>query len=468
MACALGADDPDSLASWLPLIVAMHDIGKLSSPFQGMQHDAAQVKAQRARLEAEGFRFGRLQGQKYAHQVVSAVFVRNSWPDLEPGLPPDFLSVVRDSIGGHHGTYAPPKEMGRVRKYCDSDEPPEWAEYRAAAYRLLRHMLAPRWDGVPDVPTPPHIRPATMALTGFIVLCDWLGSDEHRFAATAPCDIDAYNERSRARAREAVDAVGFSHNRALSLVIPFAELFPDIREIRPLQRAIDDMAPQSLTWPSLTIIEAPTGEGKTEAALCLARRLAVTGPSDEIYFALPTTATSNQMFLRVCALLDRVIGSETSVKLVHGQAYLVEDDLLLQLLGDVDEEARTRAEAWFAPSKRALLAPFGVGTVDQVELTALNARYYMLRLFGLAGKVVIIDEVHAYDTYMSTILERSLRWLSALGSSVILLSATLPSTRRAALARAFAEGFGGTVETRDGSPPYPCVSTWSPSGSCRK
>ena len=95
------------------------------------------------------------------------------------------------------------------------------------------------------------------------------------------------------------------------------------------------------------------------------------------------------------------------------------------------------AREWFCGRKRGLLSPFAVGTVDQALLAALTTRHFFVRLFGLAQKTVVIDEVHAYDTYMSTLLDRLLEWLSAMGSSVILLSATLPARRRRELVRAY-------------------------------
>jgi len=92
---------------------------------------------------------------------------------------------------------------------------------------------------------------------------------------------------------------------------------------------------------------------------------------------------------------------------------------------------------WFMSSKRALLAPFGVGTVDQTFISVLRARYSVLRIFGLHRKVVIFDEVHAYDTYMTEIFTCLLAWLRAIGSSAILLSATLPRQTRQMLAQAY-------------------------------
>jgi CRISPR-associated endonuclease/helicase Cas3 len=139
-------------------------------------------------------------------------------------------------------------------------------------------------------------------------------------------------------------------------------------------------------------------------------------------------------------LQKRLHLSAKLVKLVHGQDFLVEDDLRVEPMESIepDNHHEPPALAWFAPKKKALLAPFGVGTVDQAELSALNVRHNALRMIGLAGKTIILDEVHAYDTYMTTIIKRMLTWLSALGSSVILLSATLPRARRQELVQAFA------------------------------
>lgn len=96
-----------------------------------------------------------------------------------------------------------------------------------------------------------------------------------------------------------------------------------------------------------------------------------------------------------------------------------------------------RAETWFLPRKRTLLAPFGVGTVDQALMSVLQTRHFFVRMFGLQNKVVIFDEVHAYDTYMSELFKRLLAWLRQIGVSVILLSATLPEKTRRDLTAAF-------------------------------
>ena len=126
-----------------------------------------------------------------------------------------------------------------------------------------------------------------------------------------------------------------------------------------------------------------------------------------------------------------------------------------------------KAYSWFLPRKRSLLSPFGVGTIDQALMAALHVKFGFLRLFGLAGKVLIIDEVHAYDAYMSQMLVHLLRWCRALDISVILLSATLPQRRSE---RLIAEYLGdddsqGEVEEHvSNSLPYPLITAVSKSG----
>jgi CRISPR-associated endonuclease/helicase Cas3 len=77
--------------------------------------------------------------------------------------------------------------------------------------------------------------------------------------------------------------------------------------------------------------------------------------------------------------------------------------------------------------------------VDQTFLSVLQTNHFFVRLFALGRKTVIFDEVHAYDTYMTEIFQTLLRWLRVMGSSVIILSATLPVATR----RKLVEAYGG-------------------------
>ncbi len=442
LACSLGVET-DSLIHWLPYVIALHDLGKVSASFQG------QVAAQKDRLQAEGFSFGR--SHVLHHTAVGQVFVFFDMT-VDEDMPKGLRLAVRDMVAGHHGTFLAPGNVRQNRAVLQADEPPFWTELRHEALALLKTVFAPQfppgWNG------PDNRAMAVMALTGFTILCDWLGSAERFFKVHPDPELTAYVPLSRQRALAAVQYAGLCESMYSLSPTPFAQLFADIPTPRPLQRAVDAIPAQLLTGPCLAIIEAPTGEGKTEAALALAHRIGSVRGSDEFYYALPTTATSNQMFGRVQQHVFQRLGLPTQVKLVHSQAYLVEDDLRLEAMGNGQSEGwNPDALEWFGPKKRALLASMGVGTIDQAELGALNVRHTALRMLGLAGKVIILDEVHAYDTYMTTIICNLLKWLAAMGSSVILLSATLPARRRTELLKAFYPQY----VARDDLIPYPSL-----------
>jgi len=231
--------------------------------------------------------------------------------------------------------------------------------------------------------------------------------------------------------------------------------------------------------PGILVLEAPMGCGKTEAALMSAEILADKFGLGGICYLLPTMATSNAMFSRVRSWLESIAstsddGETMGLHLLHSKAELNEDYSRLRTwntswMGDDASDAeRVVAHQWFGGSKRGLLAPFVVGTVDQLLMAALNTRHVHLRHLGLSDKVVIIDEVHAYDAYMSVYLNRTLAFLGAYGVPVIVLSATLPPSRRVRLIRAY-QGKDSTSRRRvkplpeparreDGSPAYPLLS----------
>ncbi len=189
--------------------------------------------------------------------------------------------------------------------------------------------------------------------------------------------------------------------------------------------------------PAILLVEAPMGEGKTEAAffahLELQRRFGHRG----LYLALPSKATGNAMFRRTLNFLrSQGMNRNLDLQLLHGSALLNDTFQNLKLSGIHDSVTggEIRAGEWFTHKKRALLSEYGVGTVDQAIIPILPVRHNFVRLWGLANRVVVFDEIHAYDAYTGTLLLHVLRWLLALGSSVVLLSATLPPSFRRKLA----------------------------------
>ncbi|MEM9665507.1 MAG: CRISPR-associated helicase Cas3', partial [Bacteroidota bacterium] len=277
-------------------------------------------------------------------------------------------------------------------------------------------------------------------------------------------DLEAYLAVSRKGAEGALKLAGFDQPSALAYP-GFESLFEF--SPNPMQQALIDLTLPENGMPSLVIVEGPTGEGKTEGAFARAALQQAHTRGRGLYIAMPTQATSNGLFPRSLRFLEGAHrGGLGSFRLVHGNADLhPEQEGLLTDLSDLEalfSEDGTNAEGavrtlrWFLPRKRSLLASYGLGTVDQAFLSVLYARHFFLRLFALSGKTVIFDEIHAYDLYMRHLFTRLLQWLHALGTHVILLSATLPQRLRDACFKAWGGAvYKGTPTAAD--IPYPAI-----------
>jgi CRISPR-associated endonuclease/helicase Cas3 len=288
-----------------------------------------------------------------------------------------------------------------------------------------------------------------IALAGLTAVADWLGSDASVFTyAQTPVSFDTYRTCSRERAELILDRAGWQRPREAT-PRTFEELFPGYVP-RSLQTELATALEQTHA-PCLVIIESTMGDGKTEAALLVAESLAPRAGQAGLYVGLPTQATSNQMLGRVERFLDSTALGRTNLHLVHGDAALSDQyrELRLRSIHGDTAASNVAAETWFAQSKRALLASHAVGTIDQSLMGVLQTKHSFVRLFALAGKTVVLDEVHAYDTYTSQLLDRLVAWLSCLGTTVVVLSATLPKRRRMQLI----QKYGATPPTQEASYP---------------
>jgi len=407
-------------------LVALHDIGKISAFFQ------TQVPEQKSRLESEGFQFfKRPPLDKLHHTLIGKIFIENSF-----SIPAKH--VVSEAISGHHGYYSiTSREFTRGKKILQAYECSCWQTYRETIAEYLKTL----WCSGQDVERLQFKNDSvgTLFLTGLTIFCDWIASNTEYFPIVSNISLENYIELSQKRAKNAISELGFNCSTASSVPANFQQLFSQIKQPRPLQQAVDDIPAELYAEPSLTIIEAPTGEGKTETMLAVVHKIAQKSGTDEFYCGMPTAATSNQMLTRIESHLHDNLKLNHGAKLIHGMSFIYENDLRA-----ADSDA-IEISKWFNSSRRALLYPFGVGTVDQAELGVLNAKFFPLRICGLVGKTLIIDEIHAYDTYMTTVLERLLEWCSMLGISVVLVSATLQNQKRTKLMQAY----GCEVEKAD-------------------
>ncbi len=435
---------PDDARQWVAFVAGCHDLGKATRQFQAKDINHA------LRLSTPGFTASnRLKDP--GHGVRTAALFCEYAMNL--GVTRPLACQLGIIAGGHHGRFL-------VAEW-NSLDPEALDERNQGAWQQARDELLADFRALFDLGTLPLREPppqAAMLLAGLISVADWIGSIEERFewSPSGGEDLESYFSRVLGVAEQVLDEDRWSPE-PLEGLTDFSQLFgfgP-----RPLQSLVESLAP-SLDTPALVIVEAPMGEGKTEAALYLAHRWEVQGARGT-YMALPTQATANQMHGRVRDFLARRDPAHpANLVLAHGGASEQPRFVPSAIHGDGDPRSdAVAATEWFLSKKRALLAPYGVGTVDQALMAVLQVRHVFVRLFGLAGKPVIIDEVHAYDTYMTGLLERLLEWLGALRSPVVLLSATLPSGRRQRLLDSYSRGMGSTASAPP-VPLYPRV-TWA-------
>jgi len=425
--------DEDEAARLIAFWGGLHDLGKATPNFQRKYAPA------KAELTEAGLLFPKAYGRESFYHGTGSAVLLPEFLAAHSGLGRRWSRRIGSAVGGHHGAWPIPRDIVRLGSSRLGDE--QWVTARRGLVDALTRIL-----------DPPKVRSLELAvddrnalltlLSGLISVADWIGSMQRYFPfVEAPVDEEQYAARAAGQARAALAELNWTGWKPPTDEVSFAELV-DLPHPRPMQSAAIALSEQ-LNRPSLVIIEAPTGVGKTEAALYLADHFAHTLQQRGVYVAMPTMATSNQMFGRVWEVLSRRYPEMTvEPLLVHSQARWSraepppEVTISDQDLRDTDQEIQSMA--WFLPRKRSLLAPFGVGTVDQTFLSVLQTRHFFVRLFGLSHKTVIFDEVHAYDTYMSALFQRLLGWLRAVGASVVILSATLPEGTRRDLLRAYA------------------------------
>ena len=413
LACLLSITQEQGKA-WLGYLVSLHDIGKVEELFQW------QWPEMRARMEKAGKK-PEFADTKVRHERTTvAALNERIWKEL--GAEKSLRSFYAGVLGAHHQG----KDGKGGSKHTKNSS--FWNGLQAELEETMRHLfLKTEVVFFPPIEKP-WKGPAGALLLGLTILSDWIASGD--LFADAETWFDP--EKTWAEAEQKVER--FLEDSGLcgldvDFGREFSEVWPNIPRngLRGLQEDIEVLFGETEERISVVLIEAPMGEGKTEAGIYAALQMARQWKKHGFYVGLPTSATSNQMVGRMREFLA-LHGLEDTVRLLHSMAWLVDEDLPEM---QFDTEEKAYAARWLLPVRRGLLAPYAVGTVDQAMMAVLMVKYGVLRLLGLAQKALVIDELHSYDVYMSELIERLLEWCKALEIPVVMLSATLPPDKKA-------------------------------------
>ncbi|MDJ0390902.1 CRISPR-associated helicase Cas3' [Roseomonas sp. E05] len=426
-----------------------HDVGKFPDGFQSVSPDACEAIGtapaagpSRGEWRHDNVGLLALLGDSLCEGLTQDLFGGEADPF-------DVLPLLASAAACHHGR---PTDVSRIE---DARGPSRllgrsWEDARA--FLLASSALV---GGAPLLPGDGRqAARASMILAGIVNVADWLGSGApYASPRHAPERYWRYARRSARRAVRRAGLVAASPRPEGG----FRQLYPG-KAPTPLQMTADTL--ELPAGPILVVVEEAAGGGKTEAAMALASRMLAAGKGSGVYMALPTTATADAQAVRqaeIASLLYEEGNAPPSVMLAHSAA----------TDGVLAESDRERL-AWLSDDRRRrLLSDLCVGTVDQALLAALPSKFAAVRILGLVGKVLVIDEAHAYDSYTGTLLAALLELHAALGGSAVLLSATLPRETKAALCAAFARGAGlpGPEEEVLARPAFPLVTVVSGDGT---
>lgn len=418
---------------WLATLAGLHDVGKAIPGFQ------AKWEQGQALAKAQGLTFASTSLRSDRHDCASTAILKK-WLPAHTGADVIWCNQVAEAVGAHHGYPLTTKEVGDG---LPLREEKCWLQARQALLDAYWKVLAPA--GVPT--TDELALPAINWLAGLTSIADWIGSNLEWFSlGIRHDDLRQHHIHAKALAHQALETIGWRPftpllSEPVSLDRQLGQILVADQPVtpRPLQQQGVALLQQS-QGPALLLVEAPMGEGKTELAFMAHLHLQRANGHRGFYLALPTQATGNALFARAKKFIGAFAHeSAPDLQLIHGGAARQEMMAALKDVWGEDGKHSEGVEAarWFSRRKRPLIAPYGVGTIDQALFSVLNVKHHFVRLWGLANRVVVLDEVHAYDTYTEGLIEALLHWLKGLGCSVILMSATLPTKRRDSLLKAW-------------------------------
>jgi CRISPR-associated endonuclease/helicase Cas3 len=473
--CQLTGLSEEETKAWLLFFIAIHDLGKLAILFQLKSKSAWQlINPELAKITTK---ISESYIKEYNHGFATVYWLyqdnetRFFVEDDEDGMLGDdneswqaWFSWV-SAVAGHHGII--PEDFCKDKlagmSGISNELLEEFKQDRLYLLQALEQLFL-KPAGLNLANDPPKLTEETM-LAGFCSVCDWIGScsDEGAFEyqQQLPKDnnlLPYFTSRLSIAKTLLIDfgliGAGINNNANISA------LLEESYSPRPMQQLIAKLPIEI----GITIIEATTGSGKTEAALLYAWMLLENNLADSIVFALPTQATANCMLERIEKIASKIFKNNINTVLAHGRAkhqqkFIDIKNATKPNTAQNEEEALVQCANWLAESKkRVFLGQIGICTIDQVLVSVLPIKHKFVRGFGVGRSVLIIDEVHAYDQYMYGLLEEVLQQQQQSYSSTILLSATLPEYQKQQLMNCWDKRYKNKKNISLKKIPYPLIN----------
>ena len=391
------------------LCVAFHDMGKLSANFQRIMYASSEAERQRA-IKAN-----------FRHEYASTAFVFLGACNLQQThgqLTEAICTGVMEAmvVLGHHKTVD--GELTRFEREGKNPGALTWAE---GGIEEGQRVVEKIYDDFGDCPPaldyekcselaqnqPPFARNLNefvrdigtarelfILMKGLLMNADWHASAHSLDYQSA---VDVSPEKVGSYLQEKGEREGWVFS-----------------EFRDFQRACGSV-------DGHVVAVAPTGSGKTEAALLWALGQVKQGYAGKILYLLPTMVTANSLYERMRQFFCFY---EHSVGLTHSMADLVtrrEQEQMDDAVGDGKEDVRSRSLF-----DRHFIPPVTVGTVDQLLTTLFHAGRWPLKAFAACDSAIVLDEIHAYDPYTAGLIFKAIEQLGAAGARFMVMSATLP------------------------------------------
>ena len=431
----------DSTCQRLAALTFLHDIGKLHPGFQAKGWEPGSwIGPTTGHLKA-GWSFLLLAAKWPEHPFYETMRQILEWGEAVPHLMTAMIA--------HHGrpVDAPSAPtLGEWRSLPHYDWRTEASKMDDALHQWFAGALESGGEPLPGSARLHH------EVAGLAALADWIGSDRRFFEFKAPFSLD-YHTLAHDAAARALTAIGFDSRALAASPAPSFVKLTGFPKPNPAQAVMGDVGSEA----RLVILEAETGSGKTEAALWRFTKLIASGAVSGLYFAVPTRSAARQLHGRVDKALRRVFGAVApeAVLAIPGmlRAGEFEGQRLPHWRVRWDDDATSAPQRWAAEhATRFLAAPVAVGTVDQAMFAGLQVKHAHLRGSALSRSLLVIDEVHASDAYMTEVLARLLDGHLATGGYAMLMSATLGAHARVRWTGAPLPGLGAASAT-----PYPAV-----------